>query len=135
MESIPSSNQTTTSTATQAAEQLKKSLSLADTQVQQAIQGLGFVHQARLSQASRTVADLKAQFGAEDPRVKAAEASVTAMKTTIARVAIVRRQLAVPAVQVAKTGWALQGHVLDAQLQPVARFTVFLVDANKIFLK
>ena len=40
-----------------------------------------------------------------------------------------------PSVQVAKTGWALQGRVLDAQLQPAARFTVFLVDAKKSFLQ
>jgi len=48
---------------------------------------------------------------------------------------MVHRQLAAPAVQVAKTGWALHGRVLDAQLQPVAKFTVFLVDANKTYLE
>jgi len=44
-------------------------------------------------------------------------------------------QLAVPAVQVAPAGWALQGRVLDSNLQPLVRSTVFLVDANKDFLK
>ena len=63
------------------------------------------------------------------------QASVTATNTTIARVSMVRQQLAVPAVQVTAAGWALQGRVLDAQLQPTAKFTVFLVDANKTFLQ
>ncbi len=135
MDRTPSTNESNASTASQAAERLKTTLSSADSSVNQGIQSLGLVHQARLSQATRTAAALKAQYGADDPRVKAAEASVTATKTTIARVSMVRQQLAAPAVQVAKTGWALQGRVVDAQLQPMAKFTVFLVDANKTFLQ
>lgn len=137
MDTTPSSNDSTTTTATasQAAGQLKATLTSADANVTQGIQGLGLVHQARLSQATRTAAALKAQYGADDPRVKAAEAAVTATQTNIGRISMVSQQLAAPAVQVASTGWALQGHVLDAQLQPVAKYTVFLVDANKEFLK
>jgi hypothetical protein len=140
MDTIPSSNETstsatTTSTASQAAEQLKSTLSSADGSVNQGIQTLGLVLQARQSQASRTAAALKAQYGANDPRVKAAEASVTATKTTIARISMVRQQLAVPVVQVATAGWALQGYVLDTNYQPMVKFTVFLVDANHEFLK
>lgn len=134
MDTTPGSNETNTSTATQATEQLKTALGSADSSVNQGIQSLGLVHQARLSQASRTVAALTAQYGASDPRVQAAQASVAVTKTTIARVSMVRQQVAVPAVQVAATGWALQGLVLDAQLQPAAKFTVFLVDAKKAFL-
>jgi len=129
------SNQTATATASQAAEELKTALSSADNSVNQGIESLGRLHQARLSQATRAVATLTAQYGASDPRVKAAEASVTATKTTIARVSMVRQQVAAPAVQVSNTGWALQGRVLDAQLQPAAKFTVFLVDANKTYLQ
>jgi len=140
MDTTSSSNDTNTSetsttTATQAAEQIKTTLSSADSHVNQGIQTLGLVHQARLSQATRTVAALTAQYGASDPRVKVAQASVTATQTTIARVSMVKQQLAAPAVQVAKTGWALQGYVLDTQNNPMAKFTVFLVDANHEFLK
>ena len=135
MDTAPSSNQTNSSDASQAADQLKTTLALADTRVNQGIQTLGLVHQARLSQAARTAAALAAQYGANDPRVRAAQAAVTATKTTIARVSMVRQQAAAPVVQVAKGGWALQGHVLSAQLQPAAKFTVFLVDANKTFLQ
>jgi hypothetical protein len=130
-----SATTTDTPTAAQAAEQLKATLTAADSNANQQVQTLGQVHQARLAQANRTVTALTAQYGANDPRVKAAQAAVTATKTTIARVSMVSQQLAVPSVQVSATGWALQGRVLDAQLQPAAKFTVFLVDANKIFLE
>jgi len=127
--------ETSASTASQAAERLKTTLSTADSNVNQGIQTLGLVHQARLAQASRTVAALTAQYGASDPRVKVAQASVTAIKTTIGRVSVVKQQLAAPVVQVAATGWALQGYVLDANYQPQAKFTVYLAGANHEFLK
>jgi hypothetical protein len=57
------------------------------------------------------------------------------MQATIARVSIVSQQLAAPTVKVATTGWALQGYVVDTQNNPMAKFTVFLVDANHEFLK
>ncbi len=130
-----STTATDTPTAAQGAEQLKATLTAADSNGNQQVQTLGQVHQARLAQANRSVTALTAQYGANDPRVKAAQAAVTATKTTIARVSMVSQQLAAPSVQVSATGWALQGRVLDAQLQPAAKFTVFLVDANKIFLQ
>ncbi len=117
------------------ADQLKSALATADSKVAQGIQNLQSVHQARLAQANRTVAVLKAQYGADDPRVKTAEAAVAARTTTIGRISMVQQQLAVPAVQVAAAGWALQGRVLDSNLQPLPRFTVFFVDADKDFLK
>lgn len=122
-------------TDSSSAEQLKSALTTADTTVVQGIQNLQSVHQARLAQANRTVAALKAQYGADDPRVKTAEAAVAATTTTIGRISMVQQQLVVPAVQVAPAGWALQGRALDSNLQPLTRFTVFLVDANKDFLK
>jgi len=130
-----SGSSATDSTNTSPAEQLKAALATADSTVTQGIQNLQSVHQARLAQATRTVVALTAQYGADDPRVKTAEAAVTVRNTTIARISMVRQQLAAPAIQIAQAGWALQGRVLDAQLQPVARFTVFLVDANKEFLQ
>src|ERR1700744_2670205 len=132
----PGSDQSDISTtASQASEQLKTALSTADNTATQSIQTLGSVHQARLSRATRTAAALKAQYGPDDPRVKVAEASVTATKTTIARVSAVKRELTVPVVQVASTGWALQGYVVDTQYQPQTRFTVYLADANHLFVK
>jgi hypothetical protein len=119
--------------ATGSASQLTAALAAADATVTQRIQSLQRIHQARLSQAKRTLAVLTAQYGTGDPRVAAAQAGITAMNTTISRVSMLDQQLSVPAVQVAATGWALQGRVLDAQLNPAARFTVFLVDAEKTF--
>lgn len=135
MATTPSKSETDASATAQTPAELTTALALADSDVTQAIQSLGLVHQARLSQATRTAAALTTQYGANDPRVQAAQASVTAIQTTIARVSLVSQQLAAPAVQVASTGWALQGFVLNAQLQPVARFTVFLVDADKTYLQ
>jgi hypothetical protein len=135
MDTTASSTQTGGMSPSQAAEQLKKALSTADGNVLQGIQNLQSVHQARLSQANRTLTALKAKYGPDDPRVKTAEASVAAKTNTIARISTVRQQLAAPSVQVAKTGWALQGRVLDAQLQPAVRFTVFLVDTKKTYLQ
>ena len=127
-----------TATAAQAAEKLQTTVASADAFVSQGIHNLQLVHQARLSQANRAVAALTAEYGADDPRVKTAQASVTATKTTIARATLVRQQLAVPAVQVSKSGWALQGYVgylKNAEWQPAAKFTVYLVDSNNAFLR
>jgi hypothetical protein len=122
-------------TATQISQGIATTLSSSDASVRQGLQTLGMVHQARLSLATRTVSALKVQYGSDDSRVQAAEAHQTAISTTVARVAVVRARTAAPAVQVAATGWALQGHVLDAKLQPAAKSTVFLVDATKNYLR
>jgi len=127
---------TTGSTAdSSSADQLKSALANADTTAAQGIQNLQSVHQARLAQANRTVAALTAQYGADDPRVKTAQAAVAARTTTIGRISMAQQQFAAPAVQVAPAGWALQGRVLDSNWKPLARFTVFLVDSNKDFLQ
>ena len=120
---------------TRNASKLTDALAAADGTVMQGIQGLQRIHRARLSQANRTLAVLTAQYGPSDPQVTAAQAAIAAMHTTISRVSMVGQQLTVPAVQVAATGWALQGRVLDAQLNPAAKFTVFMVDEEKTFLQ
>jgi hypothetical protein len=128
----------TTSASTQVAAgagQLKTTLACADDAVTQGVLNLQLVHQARLAQAKRTLAVLTAQYGATDPRVAAAQAGVAAINTTIGRVAMIGQQLAAPAVQVATNGWALQGRVVDAQLNAAVGFTVFLVDAEKTFVQ
>jgi hypothetical protein len=124
---------TTNPNPSQAAEQFTATLTAADGNVTQGLQTLQLVHQARLSLAKRTLTSLTAQYGANDPRVKTAQAAVTAKTTTIGKISLARQQLTAPQVQVNKAGWALQGRVVDATLQPAARFTVFLVDGTKAY--
>ena len=124
-----------TTTATQAAEELKTSLATADAGVTQSIQTLGLVHQARLSRATRTVAALTVKYGASDSRVIAAQASVSSLKTTIAGITAAGARLAVPVLKVAAKGWALQGHVYDSNKTALARYTVYLADSGGIFEK
>jgi hypothetical protein len=135
MQETTAGNTSSTGDVSQAAARIKSGLASADSNVTQGIQSLGRVHQARLSRASRTLAALTATLPATDPRVVAAQTLVAATKATIVRVSVAGLQTSVPVVQVSATGWGLQGRVLDAQLQPAARFTVFLVDGNKTFLR
>lgn len=131
-----SSNHTNDNPAvSQVAGELNTTLSSADSSVNQVMQSLETVRRARLSQLSRSAATLQQQYGADDPIVKAAQAAAAAARMTAARLSIVRQQLAAPAVPVEKNGWALQGRVFDAQFAPAAKFTVFLVDANKNYLR
>jgi hypothetical protein len=113
--------------------EITTALATADTTAAERIQQLQQVHQARVSLLTRTAAALKAQYGASDPGVKAAEANVAAASLTAARVGMAQQQAATPDPQVSATGWALQGRVFDAQLKPVSGFTVFLVDASKTY--
>jgi hypothetical protein len=55
------------------------------------------------------------------------------LKSAFNRFSIVGQPLFLPPGQVAQTGWALNGRLSNAQLQPVAGFTVFLVDAGNRF--
>jgi hypothetical protein len=115
---------------TSAVTQARKS---ADSTACQRIQTLGFVHQARLSQLNRTVATLTAQYGANSAQVKAAQAAVASAKVTIARLAMLKDQASTAVPPVTATGWALYGHIYNAQLQPVSAYTVFLVDGEKTY--
>lgn len=121
--------------AIDARSQLVEAIGSADIVANQGIVSLQQVHQARLSQANRTVASLTAQYGVNDPRVQSAQAAATATQSTISRVSTLRQQMAAPTVQPEQSGWALQGLVLDAQLKAAARFTVFFVDTANAFLQ
>lgn len=121
------------SNAEQVHSELTTTLASADSTAADRIQNLQLVHQARVSRLSRTAASLKAQYGPNDPGVKAAEAAVAVTTTTVGRVAMVYQQQKTTTPQVAKNGWALHGRVFDAQLQPVSGFTVFLVDGQKTY--
>jgi len=124
---------TTAATAAKISSDAATALSAADTTASQRVQNLSLVHQARLTQLTRTAASITARYGAGSPQAAAAEAKVTASKATIARVATVSQQVSATAPQVSATGWALYGHVYNAQLQPVSAYTVFLVDAQNAY--
>ena len=132
---IPSQNpgSTASASAAQFTAALTTALSQADASTAATTQNLKLVHQAKVSQLTRTAAVLKAQYGASDARTVAAEAKVTAANATIARIGVASQQAATPAPAVAATGWALQGRVYDEQLQPAAQLTVFLVDSAKVY--
>jgi hypothetical protein len=91
------------------------------------------VHNARLSQLKRTADTLKKQLGPDDPSVKAAEAAVNVGSAKVARISVVHQELDTPPPQVAADGWALHGRVYSADLKPLAKYTVFLVDSQKTY--
>lgn len=122
---------TPSSSVSQVRDALDKALPTADSKVTQSVQHLQLVHQARISQLSRTAASLKLQFGPKDQLVIDAQAALGAETSTAARVSMVSRQISTPAPQIATGGWVLHGRVFNAQLQPAARYTVFLVDQEK----
>jgi hypothetical protein len=111
--------------------QITSGLTTADAVATQSVADLKLVHQARVAQLTRTAAFLNAKFGAGDPRTKAAQDAVAGEKVTVARVSMVHKQVSTAAPQVTATGWALYGRVFNAEIQPVTRYTVFLVDAQK----
>lgn len=124
---------TTPPSAAQFTSALTSALTNADAAASTATSTLKLVHQARVSQLTRTAAALKAQYGASDPRAVKAQAAVTAANATVARLAVASQQASTPAPTVAATGWALQGRVYDANLQPAVQLTVFLVDSTKTY--
>jgi hypothetical protein len=132
-----SGNSSSTSSGTPAAGQIGESinsvLSSADAAAAQSVQALSLIHQARVTQLTRTAANLKAQFGANDAGVKSAEAAVTASASTAARVAMVHQELTTAAPQVPENGIALHGRVYDASGAPLPNMTVFLVDETNTY--
>jgi hypothetical protein len=124
---------TDTPDASQLGAEVNTALTTADATATERILELQRVHQARVSQLKRTAAALKAQYGASDAGVKAAEANVAAAAATASVVAMAQRQAATPDPQVSVNGWAVHGQVVDTEGQPISGFTVFLVDASKTY--
>jgi hypothetical protein len=123
----------TNSNLSQLREQIASGLSEADVRAANTAGQLELVLQARVSRLTRNASALKAQYGPDDPAVKQAEAVASAGQTAARHAAAVKEQLATPAPQVSGRGWALHGRVFDSGLQPLAGYTVFLVDAEKTF--
>jgi hypothetical protein len=124
---------TTSPTVAEINNSVASELSTADSTATQAVQSSSNIYNARLLQQTRAAASITARFGASSPQAAAAEAKVTASKATVARVTILNQQVSAPTPQVSATGWALYGHVYNAQLQPVSAYTVFLVDAKNAY--
>jgi hypothetical protein len=110
---------------------LTTGLAAADTLSASRLDNLGLVYQARVTQLTRTVNSLTAQYGSGASQVIAATAAVTATQSAAARVLMVKQQTAAVAPVVTSSGWAVWGHVYDSQSQPIAGYCVFLVDAQK----
>jgi hypothetical protein len=112
---------------------MNKTLAAADSSASGTVQNLKLVHQARLSQLTRTAVALKAKYGATDSRTVAAETAVTAQSAAVSRIAVAGQQAATPAPTVAAGGWVLHGRVFGAELQPFAQYTVYLVNSQKAY--
>ncbi len=108
-------------------------LTATDAATTQRVQTLSLVQQARLAQLTRTAAAVSAKYGATSSQAVAAGAAVTAAQGTVARTAILSRQVSAPQPEVEATGWALHGYVYDDQLQPVSAHSVFLVDEQNAY--
>jgi len=106
---------------------------VADSAARDGVQNLGLVHQARTARLTRVAAAVAAHFGAGSGQAAAAQAAVKKSQATVVRVAAQRQQVTVPAPKVTATGWALYGHVYDAQLKPATAYTVFLVDQQNAY--
>ena len=114
--------------------QVNTAVANADNVTSQGIQSLTLVHQARLTQLTRTAANVTTQYGASSPQAKAAKAAVTASQATIARLAIVKNQVALAPPAAPAQGWILYGHIYHSQLTPAAAYTVFFVDEQNAYL-
>jgi len=121
-----------------ASAQLKSSLpvilSSADTDAADAVQNLGLVKQARLSQLTRVATNDTAQYGAGSAQATAAQNSVAATQSGISRITLLNQQVTTPEPTVTASGWALHGRVYDSNLKPLPGHTVFLVDGEKKYL-
>ena len=134
MDTAPQPDATTSSTsAAQMETDLTATLASADTTTASRIQNLVLVHQARLTQLTRTAANATAQYGAGSAQAAAAQADVTSTASTIGRVTLVNQQVTTPAPQVSTSGWALYGYLTTPPAQPVPGFAVFLVDAQNAY--
>jgi hypothetical protein len=108
-------------------------LTAADTSVSSNLTLLASVHQARLARLNRTLANLTSQSNPDPSVIAATKAAISAQQTTLAQVKLLKTQSAAQAPAVAANGWAVWGHVYDANSAPLSNYTVFLVDANKAY--
>jgi hypothetical protein len=131
--SNPQATNQPTTTATLNSD-VASALNTADTTASKRLQALGLVHQARVAQLTRTAASLTTEYGASSAQAKAAEAAISASKITVARIAVINRQVSVTQPpQVAASGWAIYGHVYNSQLAPAVAYTIFFVNEQNTY--
>jgi hypothetical protein len=106
----------------------------ADTRSAGSVATLGLVQQARLSRLNRDAAAAVATYGQGSSQAAAAQAAVAATQTASSRLTILHQQLTTPPPKVAAAGWALHGRIYDSNLNPLASYTVFLVDSQNNYL-
>jgi hypothetical protein len=109
-------------------------LSSADADAAIAVQNLGLVQQARLSQLTRTANISVVEYGATSKQATAAQSAVALTQSAASRITLVNQQVTTPAPTVTATGWALHGRVYDSNSNPLSNYTVFLVDTEKNYL-
>ncbi len=109
-------------------------LTSADTDAVDAIQNLGLIKQARVSQLTRVAVNANAQYGSDSPQAVAAQSTVAATTAIVTNISLLDQQASTPAPTVSSTGWALHGRVYDSNQKPRSGHTVFLVDVEKNYL-
>lgn len=106
-----------------------------DAQTAQQFNGLAQVRQARANQLQRQVTSLTAAYGANDPRVAAAQASLQAQQTYASRLGLAGATTSTAAPTAPANGWVVYGRVRNADLSAAPQLTVFLADQSRAWLK
>jgi hypothetical protein len=130
----PTSNLTSDSASAQLDSSIPVILASADSDAVDAIQNLGLIKQARVSQLTRVAVNATAQYGSGSPQVVAAQSAVTATTSAVTSISLLNQQATTPSPAVAANGWALHGRVYDSNQKPLSGHTVFLVDIEKNYL-
>lgn len=127
----------TASAATTTANQILQSTwaTSVDAQTAQQFTGLAQVRQARANQLQRQVTALTQAYGANDPRVVAAQAALANQQTFASRLGVVETTTSTPAPTVPVNGWVVYGRVLNADQSPAPQLTVFLADESRAWLQ
>ena len=108
-------------------------LTSADSDTVMAIQNLGLIKQARVSQLTRVAVNANAQYGSGSPHAVAAQSAVAATTSVVTGISLLNQQATTPTPIVSSNGWALHGRVYDSNQKPLSGHTVFLVDVEKNF--
>ncbi len=106
-----------------------------DGQTAQQFASLTQIRQARTNQLQRQVTSLTTTYGATDPRVVAAQASLSNQQTFASRLGVVSTATSTPAPTAPANGWTIYGHVLHADQTPAPQLTVFLADECRAWLQ
>jgi hypothetical protein len=124
---------TTQATNTRLINEVSPVVTSADSTAAQGVQSLTLVHQARVSQLTRTAASISAKYGPSSPQAKAAKAAVTVSQATLARLTVLQNRVTLPTPQVPANGWVLYGHIYHSTLKPAVAYTVFFVDEQNAY--